>query len=83
MKDYSANIRKQDLTAYSPYNTYEIKGLPPGPIPYPGYHSIKAVLFPADTEFLYFVSKNNGSHHFSKELAEHNRAVRIYQKKRG
>jgi UPF0755 protein len=83
MKDYSGNIRKNDLTAYSPYNTYVIKGLPPGPIANPGYHSIKAVLFPADTEFLYFVSKNNGSHHFSKELAEHNRAVRIYQKKRG
>jgi UPF0755 protein len=80
MKDYSGNIRKKDLAAYSPYNTYVIKGLPPGPIANPGYHSIKAVLFPADTEFLYFVSKNDGSHHFSKGLAEHNRAVRIYQK---
>ncbi|MBN1907171.1 MAG: endolytic transglycosylase MltG [Deltaproteobacteria bacterium] len=83
MKDFTGNIRKKDLTAYSPYNTYVIRGLPPGPIANPGYYSIKAVLFPADTEFLYFVSKNDGSHHFSKGIAEHNRAVRIYQKKRG
>ncbi len=81
MRNFSGNISKNDLTAYTPYNTYVIKGLPPGPIANPGYYSIKAVLYPAETEFLYFVSKNDGSHHFSKGLEEHNRAVRIYQKK--
>jgi UPF0755 protein len=82
IKDYSGNITKKDLVTYSPYNTYVIKGLPPGPIANPGIDSIKAVLYPAETDYIYFVSKNNGSHQFSKNLAEHNRAVLIYQKKR-
>jgi UPF0755 protein len=83
IKDFSGNITKNDLSTNNPYNTYVIKGLPPGPIANPGIDSIRAVLYPAETDFLYFVSKNNGSHQFSKNLAEHNRAVRIYQKKRG
>jgi UPF0755 protein len=83
IKDFSGNITKRDLSINNPYNTYVIKGLPPGPIANPGIDSIRAVLYPAETDFLYFVSKNNGSHHFSKNLAEHNKAVRIYQKNQG
>jgi UPF0755 protein len=83
IKDFSGNITKRDLSTNNPYNTYVINGLPLGPIANPGIDSIRAVLYPAETDFLYFVSKNNGSHQFSKSLAEHNRAVRIYQKKKG
>ena len=82
IKNFSGNIKKKDLSTRTPYNTYVIKGLPPGPIANPGLDSVRAVLFPADTDFLFFVSKNDGSHHFSKSLKEHNRAVYIYQKKR-
>jgi UPF0755 protein len=82
IKNFSGNLKKTDLTTYSPYNTYVIRGLPPGPIANPGLDSIKAVLYPAKTKYLYFVSKNDGSHYFSDNLREHNRAVYIYQKKR-
>ena len=82
IEDFSGNLTRNDLTRKSPYNTYFITGLPPGPICNPGKESIKAVLHPADAPFLYFVSKNDGTHHFSTTLAEHNRAVRKYQKKR-
>ncbi len=82
IKNFSGNIKKTDLSTRTPYNTYVVKGLPPGPIASPGLDSIKAVLYPADTDYLFFVSKNDGSHHFSKSLKEHNRAVYIYQKKR-
>ena len=83
LKDFDGNLRKNDLTKETPYNTYVIKGLPPGPIASPGLDAIKAILYPAQTDYLYFVSKNDGSHYFSKTLAEHNRAVGIYQKKKG
>ena len=83
LKDFDGNLRKNDLTRETPYNTYVIKGLTPGPIASPGIEAIKAVLYPAQTDYLYFVSKNDGSHHFSRTLAEHNRAVGIYQKKKG
>ena len=82
IKDFDGNLKKKDLIRHSPYNTYVIRGLPPGAIANPGKEAIKAVLFPADTSYMYFVSKNDGSHHFSETLAEHNRAVRIYQKNR-
>ncbi len=82
IKDFSGNLKKRDLSTHTPYNTYVIRGLPPGPIANPGEDSIKAVLYPAKTDYLYFVSKNDGSHHFSSTLAEHNRAVYTYQKKR-
>ncbi len=72
-------IRTRDLRAKHPYNTYIHHGLPPGPIASPGAAALKAVLEPAHVDYLYFVSKNNGTHHFSKTLKEHNRAVRKYQ----
>jgi len=81
IENFDGNLTKKDLALESPYNTYVVQGLTPGPIASPGLASIQAVLHPADTEYLYFVSKNDGSHHFSKTLAEHNRAVRRYQKK--
>jgi UPF0755 protein len=77
--DARRKITHKDLQSQSPYNTYRIKGLPPGPICNPGVSSLKAALAPADVPYLYFVSKNDGSHSFSVELAEHNRAVKTYQ----
>jgi UPF0755 protein len=82
LKDFNGNLTRKDLLKPTPYNTYIIRHLPPGPIANPGLDSIKAVLNPAKTDYLYFVSKNDGSHYFSRTLAEHNRAVEIYQKKR-
>ncbi|MFH1628767.1 MAG: endolytic transglycosylase MltG [Pseudomonadota bacterium] len=82
MENFNGNLTRKDLETPTPYNTYIIHGLPPGPIANPGLESIRAVLWPAMTDYLYFVSKNDGSHHFSRNLSEHNRAVRIYQKKR-
>ena len=66
----------------SPYNTYREKGLPKGPICNPGMESIRAVLYPADVDYMYFVSMNNGRHYFSRTLAEHNRAVYRFQKRK-
>lgn len=80
--DFDGNLRRKDLTAYSPYNTYKIRGLPPTPIANPGEEAIKAALYPEDSVALYFVAKGNGTHHFSKTLAEHNKAVWRYQKNR-
>ncbi len=82
IKDFNGNLKRKHLTQRTPYNTYVIRGLPPGPIANPGKEAIEAVLFPATTDYLYFVSKNDGSHYFSKTLIEHNKAVQKYQKKR-
>ena len=82
IKDFNGNITRKNLEENTPYNTYLFRGLPPGPIACPGVDSIKAVLYPAETDYLYFVSKNDGSHHFSKTLSEHNRAVELYQKRK-
>jgi UPF0755 protein len=82
IKDFGGNLTRKDLNKATPYNTYVIRGLPPGPIANPGLEAIRAVLYPAKTDYLYFVSKNDGSHHFSKTLSEHNKAVQIYQKDR-
>lgn len=79
---FSGNLTRDDLSRKTPYNTYTITGLPPGPICNPGKGSIMAVLRPADAPYLYFVSKNDGTHYFSTTLKEHNRAVRKYQKSR-
>lgn len=73
------NISKRDLLTPTPYNTYTIEGLPPGPIANPGIESIMAVLNPAQTKYLFFVSQNNGTHIFSENLAQHNKAVQQYQ----
>ncbi len=80
IKDFNGNLTREDLREPTLYNTYVIQGLPIGPIANPGLEAIKAVLFPEETDYLYFVSKNDGSHHFSKTLSEHNKAVRLYQK---
>jgi len=79
---YDGNIRKEDLSIDSPYNTYRYAGLPPGPIANPGKSSIHAAMYPSASKYIYFVSKNDGSHHFSSTIEEHNRAVRIYQPKK-
>ena len=82
LEGFDGNLRKKDMSEPTPYNTYVISGLPPGPIANPGLAAIKAVVYPARTDYLYFVSRNDGSHHFSRTLEEHNRAVDTYQKKR-
>ena len=76
---YTGNIRRPDLQMDSPYNTYRYAGLPPGPIAAPGKASIEAALMPASVPYLYFVSRNDGSHVFAETLGEHNRNVRQYQ----
>jgi UPF0755 protein len=80
LTSFDGNIHKRDLSNPSPYNTYRVQGLPPGPIASPGADAIRATLFPAPAPYLYFVSRNDGSHHFSSTLEEHNRAVEKYQK---
>ncbi len=76
---FDGNIRKADLRIDNPYNTYKYKGLPPGPIGLVSLSSMKAALNPEKSDFLYFVSMNNGFHKFSKTLDEHNKAVLKYQ----
>ena len=78
---YSGNIRKKDLLTDTTYNTYTRMGLPPTPIAMPGAAAIYATLHPAKTSALYFVGRNDGTHQFSSNLAEHNRAVARYQKR--
>jgi len=82
IEEFDGNIRKKDLNIDSPYNTYRYKGLPPGPIANPGIKSIVAALNPIRSNHLYFVSRKDGSHHFSSNLREHNRAVQKYQLKK-
>ncbi len=74
-------ITRQDLLKKTPYNTYQMVGLPKGPIANPGVKSLQAVLDPADVNYLYFVSKNDRTHYFSSTLEEHNRAVDRYQRR--
>ncbi|MCW9025498.1 MAG: endolytic transglycosylase MltG [Gammaproteobacteria bacterium] len=78
---YKGNIRKQDLLRDTPYNTYRRHGLPPTPIALPGKDAIIATLHPDNAQYLYFVSKGDGSHYFSTTLEEHNQAVIKYQLK--
>lgn len=73
------NIRKKDILFRSPYNTYVIKGLPPGPIANPGKESLRAVFYPDQSPYLYFVSRNDGSHQFSTNYKDHKKAVYKYQ----
>ncbi|WP_034474175.1 endolytic transglycosylase MltG [Aestuariibacter salexigens] len=76
---FDGNLTRAHLREATPYNTYVIKGLPPTPIAMPGKAAIDAALHPLDTEALYFVSRGDGSHYFSRTLDEHNQAVRKYQ----
>jgi UPF0755 protein len=76
-------LRRRDLEADSPYNTYARPGLPPTPISMPGLASLAASVRPARTPALYFVSRGDGSSHFSESLDEHNRAVNKYQRQSG
>lgn len=79
IKNFDGNIKRKHLRMRTPYNTYKIRGLPPGPIANPGKLSIQAALYPEKTEYLFFVSKKDTTHYFSKTIQEHNRAVRKYQ----
>jgi UPF0755 protein len=79
---FDGNLRKRDLEADGPYNTYTRAGLPPSPIAMPGQASIDAALNPAPTSALYFVARGDGSSEFSHTLEEHNRAVQKFQLKR-
>ena len=77
---FDGNLRKRDLLADTPYNTYTRRGLPPTPIAMAGLASLQAALHPAPSDALYFVARGDGSSHFSRTLAEHNQAVMRYQK---
>ena len=76
---WNGNITKADLSMDSPYNTYRYRGLPPGPIANPGRASLEAAVKPADVPYLYYVSRNDGSHAFATTLEEHNRNVQEFQ----
>ena len=81
--DFDGNLRRVHLEdASNPYNTYRIPALPPGPIANPGRDALHAVVAPADSAYLYFVSRGDGTHKFSKTYAEHDRAVDEYQRRR-
>ena len=76
---YKGNLSRDNLQFDSPYNTYRYAGLPPGPIAAPGRAALEAAAKPADVDYLYFVSKNDGTHVFASTLAEHNRNVQTWQ----
>jgi UPF0755 protein len=76
---YNGNLSRENLQFDSPYNTYKYPGLPPGPIAAPGQASLDAAAKPADVDYVYFVSKNDGSHAFASTLAEHNKNVFTWQ----
>lgn len=79
-KRFDGTVTRQDLRARGPYNTYLNRGLPPGPIANPGLSSLEAALNPSKTDYLYFVSNNDGSHTFSRTLPEHNQAVARFRR---
>lgn len=79
IENINGDIRKY-LRKNTPYNTYRINGLPPGPIANPAIDSLRAALYPAQVDYLYFVSNRNGSHHFTANLSAHNRAILRYQR---
>ncbi len=79
VSDYHGRIRYKHLRRVTPYNTYQITGLPAGPISNPGLQALKATLYPAQTDYLFFVSKNDTTHQFSTNLKDHNKAVKKYQ----
>ena len=77
---YRGTIHQSDLEFDSPYNTYKYPGLPPGPIANPGVASLQAAMHPAQTDYLYFVSDNNGHHRFARTLEEHTQNVAAYRR---
>lgn len=79
-EDFDGNLTRADLGTMTQYNTYLIKGLPPGPICNPGKESIKAAFSPASVDYIYFVSRGDGTHYFSDNYADHQRAVSEYQR---
>lgn len=79
ISDFDGNITRRHLETRTPYNTYRIRGLPAGPIANPGEKSLVAALYPAETPYLFFVARDDGTHQFSTNLTDHNRAVRRYQ----
>ena len=78
-KRWDGNIHKADLQIDSPFNTYRVHGLPPGPIANPGLASLRAAAAPAKSDYLYFVAKHDGSHAFSTNVEEHNKNVQVWQ----
>jgi UPF0755 protein len=80
IEGFGGNLKRTHLRMRSPYNTYVFRGLPPGPIANPGRDALKAALEPVESDYLYFVSKNDGTHHFSRSLKEHNEAVDRFQR---
>ncbi len=82
IENFDGNLTRKHLKAFSPYNTYLNKGLPPTPISNPGLDAINAVLHPEKTKYLYFTGKGDGTSYFSTNLKEHNKAVEKYQKRR-
>lgn len=78
--NFNGNITKIDLQTPTAYNTYVISGLPPGPIANPGLHAIKSALYPAETNYLFFVGNGKGKHIFSETLEQHNQAVNVFQR---
>ena len=82
IKDYKGNIKKKHLQQKTPYNTYKINGLPLGPIANPSLAAIKAVLEPQEHNYIYFVSKNDGTHIFTPTYKEHLKAVDFWQRNR-
>lgn len=80
--DFDGNLTRAHLKEETPYNTYTIYGLPPGPIASPGKGSLEAALYPADTDYFFFVSRNGRNHQFSRTFREHKKAVRKYQSRR-
>jgi len=79
-EDFDGNLTKNDLRTKTSYNTYIVSGLPPGPISNPGKDSILAALKPADVSYIYFVSRGDGTHYFSSNYKDHQRAVIKYQR---
>lgn len=81
--NFDGNITKEHLQTATPYNTYVIQGLPPGPIANPGRSAIQAALYPKESSFLFFVGNGKGKHIFSETLNEHNNAVNLFQRGQG
>ena len=82
IKEFDGNLTRKHLQTPTPYNNYTLKGLPPGPIANPGKAALHATLFPADSKYLFFVARRDGTHQFSTNLKDHQAAVRKYQLRR-